>query len=158
MARRRGQAALEFLSTYGFAFLLILVMIGALSYFGILSPQKFLPGRCLVSNEFSCADRIITRTPTGATMNLVLVNNLGNQITFQNGDARFVANSTFGNGACTAAPTALTSGARSTITCTLTGTFPAAGEKAKISYNIVYTELGGTYNRVVGGEVADTIQ
>ena len=48
---KRGQAALEFLSTYGFAFLIILVMIGALAYFGVLDPTRFLPNRCQVSAE-----------------------------------------------------------------------------------------------------------
>ena len=43
---KKSQAALEFLTTYGWAFLIILIMIGALSYFGILSPSKLLPNRC----------------------------------------------------------------------------------------------------------------
>ena len=41
---RRGQAALEFLTTYGWAFLVILVMIGALAYFGVLDPERFVQG------------------------------------------------------------------------------------------------------------------
>ncbi len=36
----KSQAALEFISTYGWAFLIILLIIAALSYFGILSPGK----------------------------------------------------------------------------------------------------------------------
>ena len=35
---RKGQAAMEFLMTYGWAILVVLVVIGALAYFGILSP------------------------------------------------------------------------------------------------------------------------
>ncbi|MBR9700628.1 hypothetical protein GOV11_02065 [Candidatus Woesearchaeota archaeon] len=56
---RRGQAALEFLTTYGWAMLIILTMIGALSYFGIVNPQKLLPSRCLVTTDFSCRDYIL---------------------------------------------------------------------------------------------------
>ncbi len=37
---KKSQAALEFLITYGWAFLVILLMIGTLSYFGILSPSQ----------------------------------------------------------------------------------------------------------------------
>jgi hypothetical protein len=44
---RRGQSALEFLTTYGWAFLVILVMIGALAYFGVLDPSRFLPDKCI---------------------------------------------------------------------------------------------------------------
>ncbi len=56
----KGQAALEFLSTYGFAFLIILVMIGALAYFGVLNPQNFLPERCTFGSEMACVDYQVT--------------------------------------------------------------------------------------------------
>lgn len=35
---RKGQAAMEFLMTYGWAILVVLAAIGALAYFGVLSP------------------------------------------------------------------------------------------------------------------------
>jgi uncharacterized protein (UPF0333 family) len=38
---RKGQAAMEFLMTYGWAILVVLAAIGALAYFGVLSPDKF---------------------------------------------------------------------------------------------------------------------
>ena len=43
---KKSQAALEFLTTYAWAFLVILVMVGALAYFGILRSIKILPIRC----------------------------------------------------------------------------------------------------------------
>ena len=63
MVRRsqRGQAALEFLTTYGWAFLVILVVIGALAYFGVLDPSKFVPERCTMQQEFTCKDYIADR-------------------------------------------------------------------------------------------------
>ena len=60
---KRGQSALEFLTTYGWAFLVILVMIGALSYMGILSPQRFLPKQCLFPAPIgTCQDSVISST------------------------------------------------------------------------------------------------
>ena len=53
------QAAIEFLATYGWAFLVILISIGALSYFGVLSPSKLLPDRCNFGSEFGCVDYAI---------------------------------------------------------------------------------------------------
>ena len=38
---KKSQAALEFLMTYGLAIIVVLIAIGALAYFGILSPCKF---------------------------------------------------------------------------------------------------------------------
>ncbi|MBN1175079.1 hypothetical protein JXA48_00390 [Candidatus Woesearchaeota archaeon] len=45
----KGQAALEFLTTYGWAFLVILVMIGGLSYFGVFDFKAKLPDSCTFS-------------------------------------------------------------------------------------------------------------
>jgi hypothetical protein len=38
-----GSAAMDFLLTYGWAILVILVAIGALYYFGVLNPDRFVP-------------------------------------------------------------------------------------------------------------------
>ena len=38
-----GQAAMEFLTTYGWAFLVILLLIGLLSYLGVLDVNNFVP-------------------------------------------------------------------------------------------------------------------
>ena len=56
----RGQAALEFLVTYGWAFLVLLVMIGALAYFGVINPNRFLPEKCIASQGFSCTDHYLS--------------------------------------------------------------------------------------------------
>jgi hypothetical protein len=52
---RNAQAALEFLMTYGWAILVVLAAIGALAYFGVLSPEKFLPEKCTISPGIDCA-------------------------------------------------------------------------------------------------------
>jgi len=44
--KRSGQAALEFLMTYGWAILVVMIVIGGLTYFGVLRPEKFLPTQC----------------------------------------------------------------------------------------------------------------
>ena len=46
---KKAQAAMEFLMTYGFAILAVLVSIGALAYFGGLNPGKFLPEKCTIT-------------------------------------------------------------------------------------------------------------
>ena len=46
---KKGQAALEFLMTYGWAILVVLVAIGALAYFGVLRPERLLPEKCIVA-------------------------------------------------------------------------------------------------------------
>jgi len=51
---KKGQAAMEFLMTYGWALLVVLVAIGALAFFGVLNPGQFLPDQCLFFSGFSC--------------------------------------------------------------------------------------------------------
>ena len=52
----RAQSALEFLFTYAWAFLIILIMIAALAFFGVLDPAKFLPDKCLATTGFACVE------------------------------------------------------------------------------------------------------
>ena len=73
---KRSQAAIEFLASYGWAFLVILIVIGALSYFGVLSPSKLLPDRCNFGAELSCVDYSIASNG----IELKLRNNAGSKI------------------------------------------------------------------------------
>ena len=52
--KKKGQVALEFLMTYGWAFLIILVVIGAFVYFDVLNPQRSIGGRCTFSPGLNC--------------------------------------------------------------------------------------------------------
>ena len=56
MFRKKAQAAMEFLMTYGWAILVVLAAIGALAYFGVLSPDRFLPEKCTLQSGMACTD------------------------------------------------------------------------------------------------------
>ncbi len=49
---RKGQAAMEFLMTYGWAILAAIIAIGVLAYFGVFSPGKFITGAAVVNPPF----------------------------------------------------------------------------------------------------------
>src|SRR3989344_626758 len=51
---RRGQAAMEFLMTYGWAILVVLIALGALFYLGVFSPK--VPNICNIPAPFVCQD------------------------------------------------------------------------------------------------------
>ena len=73
---RKSQAAMEFLMTYGWTILVVLLVAAALVYFDVLNPSKFLPDMCNVQG-FTCEDfRVNTDTVT-----LYLTNNIGDDIT-----------------------------------------------------------------------------
>ena len=76
---KKGQAAMEFLMTYGWAILVVLIAIGASAYFGVLNPSRFLPESCTIEPGISCDDFKVNATGGGAT--LVLRNGMGSQLT-----------------------------------------------------------------------------
>ncbi len=81
---RKGQAAMEFLMTYGWAILVVLVAIGALAYFGVLNPGRFLPSTCTIMPGISCTEYKVVATPVANLVNTSAVTaNIG--IKIQNG-------------------------------------------------------------------------
>ncbi|MFC1648505.1 hypothetical protein ACFL1B_03520 [Nanoarchaeota archaeon] len=58
---KKGQVAIEYLTTYGWVFLVLLIGIGTLMYFGFLSPSKFMPDRCWFSSQLICEDYMLTQ-------------------------------------------------------------------------------------------------
>ena len=49
---------MEFLMTYGWAILVVLIAISALAYFGVLNPSRFLPESCTLVPGLSCVDHV----------------------------------------------------------------------------------------------------
>jgi len=77
---RKSQAAMEFLMTYGWAILVVLAAIAALAYFGVLSPEKLLPEKCILAPGIACVQHKVTETDT----TLVLSNGFGRTIKVTN--------------------------------------------------------------------------
>ena len=130
---KKAQAAMEFLMTYGWAILVVLVAIGALAYFGVLNPSKFLPSSCVVTPGVSCDDHKINESGGAA---IVLRNGIGSDL---NGVTLVV-------GACTPEvgnPTSIVDGAQQTFyfnTCAP----GAGGSKYKADLNFSYQTAGSS--------------
>ena len=71
--QKRGQAAMEFLMTYGWAILAAIIAIAVLAYFGVFSPGKYMSNICTIAAPGSCDEYSITTS--GIT--LVIRNGLG---------------------------------------------------------------------------------
>jgi len=82
MRNKRGQAAMEFLMTYGWAILVVLVAIGALAYFGVLNPGRFLPSSCTITPGISCEDFVVQEvSASNNIIQLTLRNGMGDDLT-----------------------------------------------------------------------------
>ena len=74
---KKGQAAMEFLMTYGWAILVVLAAIAALAYFGVLSPDRFLPEQCTLPSGAACLDFTVGGNTSSPQFTLIIQNSAG---------------------------------------------------------------------------------
>lgn len=72
----KSQASLEFLSTYAWAFIILVVTISILYYFGVFNFSKFLPQKCSFPSQLKCLDFSLKPSE----INVRLLNNIGEDI------------------------------------------------------------------------------
>jgi len=105
---KRAQAAMEFLMTYGWAILIILIALGVLFYLGVFNPKT--PNTCELKAPFVCKDVKFTED----SVSIVLA---GTNI--QSGTVDNIKiKSSAGDIDCIPADKSLTSDIQKTITCT----------------------------------------
>ncbi len=73
---KKAQAAMEFLMTYGWAILVVLIAIAALAYFGVLNPGRYLPSSCTLGAGLSCNDFKVEAN----NITLVIANGIGEDL------------------------------------------------------------------------------
>jgi hypothetical protein len=151
---RKSQAAMEFLMTYGWAILVVLVAIGALAYFGVLSPDRFLPSKCQLPSGIACTDFKITSGAAG-TVEVVLRNGLGFDIdpiaVAIDGDGCVAAAATaVGGDDCAAAATALPNGDMCSYQATC-GAISAGKFSADLS--VTYTNTDSNIQHTIEGTI-----
>ena len=159
----KSQAALEFLTTYGWAFLVIIIMISTLAYFGILNPSKILPDRCNIGSQFECKDYQISASSN--TFKIRLKNNVGEPITVQSITLNSESATSYNCPTLTAPsslPTAWKSGEVIDFAwsgCNSENAGIVVGQKGKVFINIKYFSVssGSNYAHEANGEVFSTI-
>ena len=148
MKSNKAQAALEFLMTYGWAILLVLVSIGALAYFGVLSPEKFLPAKCTLQSGITCLDHKAVGAGASAGITVFLQNSLGQDI-----DQVVVGAGSCGNypgtvGSTSTSGQTMANGGQANvfIPCAFTAGVAKYSGQLNVSYRIIETTI--THNNV----------
>jgi hypothetical protein len=148
---KKAQAAMEFLMTYGWAILVVLAAIGALAYFGVLSPSKLLPSKCTLSPGFDFGD--CKASATGFQM--TLFNGLGEDA--KNVTVEII--STAGSGVSCSANSSeiglLGNGATSSSLTFCNASFAAAsaGDRFDADINVYYVKSGETLFHTNSGKI-----
>lgn len=131
---KKGQAAMEFLMTYGWAILAAIIAIAVLAYFGVFNPGRYTTEICSVSAPFVCDDNSVANA-TG--VKLILRN--GGDVDYNMTSVTISNckdNQIFGD-------VIITSGSTGTlfVTCT-TSLTPNAAFRGNLEIN--YIAVGGT--------------
>ncbi|MCL4403193.1 MAG: hypothetical protein M1500_03780 [Candidatus Marsarchaeota archaeon] len=61
MVMLRAQSAMEYLTTYGWAILIIAVVLSAMYVLGLFSPSSYVNNECIFPAEFSCLSSFIAQ-------------------------------------------------------------------------------------------------
>tara|TARA_Y100000310_G_scaffold327508_1_gene394012 strand:- start:9200 stop:9649 length:450 start_codon:yes stop_codon:yes gene_type:complete len=145
MKMKRAQAAMEFLMTYGWAILVVLVAIGALAYFGVLSPEQFLPEKCLISSgsglyceDFSASGTIVTVRVKNMLTDSVTLSSVGLSVTGET---------------CSANTNSTIITADSTSDIAISCSTLASGDKVKGDLSITFSKTGGLNKTTTGSLV-----
>ncbi|MBI4020567.1 MAG: hypothetical protein HY367_04500 [Candidatus Aenigmarchaeota archaeon] len=152
--QKSGQSAMEYLMTYGWAILIIIIVAAALFALGVFNPATFTGKRATgFPNIGNPPDWIYT----GSTFNVSVKNSLGSPI---NITAMTAATPSSNCGAVagsnpSAMPFVLGSGQTATVWFT---TCPAltSGTAYSLSVSITYTQQGGTFSVTDTGTLTGT--
>ncbi len=164
MAKRKshmshsGQTAMEYLLTYGWAILVVLVVIGALVFFGVLSPQRFLPAKCDISGDVKCTAFKIGTASTqlkllGASSSALTITS----ITVKKQDGTVCGTRLPVATTGTADLKVLGPGAESTYTITCAHDLPT-GTRAKLPFDVAYTDQGSGFTHTGSGTIVADIE
>jgi len=152
MRNRRAQAALEFLMTYGWAILVVLIVIGALAYFGVLNPNILVPEKCTLQTGMSCKDYRVTSTK----VTLDLQNGMGKGIIIrtinltQSGSTGECVRQNIGS-----TDGLIANGRDTTLNINCSAPLQNLGSKIKLDVQVKYyfQDSNYLYNHTLGGEM-----
>ncbi|MDP2925041.1 MAG: hypothetical protein Q8N99_01585 [Nanoarchaeota archaeon] len=136
---KKGQAAMEFLMTYGWAILAAVIAIGVLAYFGVFSPGKYLPNACTLNAPLGCDEYAVTNANG---VQLVLRNGAG--------DSLAIVSVAVTNCGTDSTGWTVADGATQAITVTCAPAL-AVGDKFKGDVTITYRKSGGTLDQISSG-------
>jgi len=149
---KKGQAAMEFLMTYGWAILIAIIAIAALIAFGVLNVGKTSANVCTLTTPLDCKGASVNTS----AMRVEIYNGAGDTINITsiavNGTGTFTGRN------CGSAPsTNLVDGNQTVYDLTCSGTAPTVNQKFKGDFTVTYTVAGSTLARVSSGTVAQSV-
>jgi len=152
---KKAQAAMEFLMTYGWAILVVLVAVGALAYFGVLNPGRFLPSSCTIGPGLACGEFKVSSNGSN-NVDIYVRNGLGKNI--QSVSMSLASNA---GGSCTGTvtPNNITDGNQDLFTFTCADAASAnTGDRFKATITFSYTAAGESLSHTMTGDITTKVE
>ena len=146
---RKGQAALEFLMTYGWAILAAIVVIGALAFFGVFSPGRYAPKAFTLTAPLGGEEFSINTT----TVSLVIRNGGGEDLIIRN----ISLTNTPTGVSCTDLTPDTTIGDGTTGTFYISCSGLSSGSSFRADLVVTYQEKGGFLNQTSTGMIRGSV-
>ena len=153
--RMHGQAAMEFLMTYGWAIIIMLSVVGILFYVGIIRPTP--PNSCTLPPGFSCSSYKIEG---GGNFSVIIGQSVGQDIVVTNLSCSAVDGATASD---LASNVTIKNGRSSTLNTVVMcknsdGTYPGRGDYYSGKILIKYTELDTGIDHQISGNIVYTAE
>jgi len=160
---RKGQAAMEFLMTYGWAILAAIVAIGVLAYFGVFNPGNLGGATATLSPPMNANAFNILNDGCGGNdcVNIEVLQNSGQSITVASATLTITSGPSAG-GSCadtTALPSGWSSGSEQTLAfdCGGAGNF-TSGDTLAGEITVTYTTAGSSLVQQATGSFRGSVQ
>lgn len=141
---RKGQAAVEFLMTYGWAILAAIIAIGVLAYFGVFSPGKFTPTATVLNPPLYAQNQLIN----AGSVTIEIKNNGGEDLT--------LGNVTITNCGSVSSGAALAAGSTASVAVPCSPAL-TVGTAFKGDITVSYTKAGSSLATASSGTVAGKV-
>jgi hypothetical protein len=80
----KAQGAMEFLTTYGWAIMILAVVLSGLGYFGVFNPSNFVKSSCQFDSGISCPLFSFVNSSDGFELKIHFQNVLGDRLILEN--------------------------------------------------------------------------
>ena len=155
MQYKKGQAAMEFLMTYGWAILAAIVAIGVLAYFGVFSPGKLAGSSAILNNPFYANSWQVSN----ASLKIEALNNGGDSLVVDKITVTGTGASVNGN--CNndtiGTNNAVINPGVPALLSTACASMPASGSNYAGNIQIIYHKSGSTLNQTITGTIRSTV-
>lgn len=152
---KKGQAATEFLVTYGWMLLVVIMVGGGLTYFGVFDTERLLPQQCQIGFDFSCERFTILED---GTVRIEVANKLGEPVQVSAFSCTYPNDDVFQASALP--PTDWLSGDNFDFECQVTpatASYFSQGSREQVELTLIYTKSSGAFPKTETGMIAANV-